>query len=204
MVDAWGPRRVVSIFLAIAAIGSMLMGLTDSIYLAIVGRVMVGLGVSTIFVSNFKLLTEWFSARRMVVIGGLFIAVGGIGVLAASSPLAFMSDRIGWQGTLVAIAILTAFMAVIAFLVIRDRLRTWAGPTCGKTRKPNTNTDATHSEAFARSWPQAGYGPCAYGRAAVSDRFSPSEACGAFRFSNTSIICPRPKPASTSPCSVWH
>ena len=91
LVDSWGPRRTVSSFLLIAAIGSALMGLSENISWAIVGRILVGIGVSTLFVSNFKLLTEWFPPRQMAIMGGIFMAVGGIGVLIASTPLALLS-----------------------------------------------------------------------------------------------------------------
>ena len=121
LVDSWGPRRTVSSFLLIAAIGSALMGLAENISWAIVGRIFVGIGVSTLFVSNFKLLTEWFPPRQMATMGGIFMAVGGIGVLIASTPLALLSDYLGWNWTLVAIGGVTLIMAVAVYLIVRDR-----------------------------------------------------------------------------------
>ena len=59
--------------------------------------VLVGFGVSTLFVSNFKLLAEWFNSRQFVVMGGIFIAVGGIGALVSGVPLAWASSSIGWR-----------------------------------------------------------------------------------------------------------
>ncbi len=140
LVDTWGPRRTVSISLTLAAAGSIIMGLTDSIYLAIFGRVLVGLGVGTIFVANFKLITEWFSPRRLVVIGGLFIGVGGVGVFAASTPLAWLSIRLGWDWTLVAVGVLTAVMALVTFLVVRDRPADLGWPNL----RPDSGTDRTY------------------------------------------------------------
>jgi len=121
LVDSWGPRRTVSAFLLIAAAGSALMGFADSISWAIAGRVLVGVGVSTLFVSNFKLLTEWFSPRQMAVLGGIFMAVGGVGVLIASTPLAYLSNHIGWNWTLILIGGMTLVMAIAVFAVVRDR-----------------------------------------------------------------------------------
>ncbi len=121
LADSWGPRRTVAVLLAVAAAGSMIMGLTSQLSWAIVGRVLVGLGVAPIFVCNFKLLTEWFPARQMVVVGGVFMAVGGVGVLGASAPLAYLSELIGWDGSLAAVGGVTFVMAGLVYLIVRDR-----------------------------------------------------------------------------------
>jgi sugar phosphate permease len=127
LVDSWGPRKTVSMFLVVAAIGSTLMGLAGNISWAITGRVLVGIGVSTLFVSNFKLLTEWFPPRQMATMGGIFMAVGGLGALIASVPLAHVSNYLGWNMTLIAIGGVTLVMAVAVYMVVRDRpaLKGW-------------------------------------------------------------------------------
>ena len=83
LVDSWGPRKTVSSFFLLAAVGSVLMGTASNLTLAMVGRLLVGVGVSTLFVSNFKLLAEWFTPREFVVMGGIFMATGGLGALSA-------------------------------------------------------------------------------------------------------------------------
>ena len=60
LVDIWGPRYTVSLFFVIAALGAVLMSVTERLPIAVFGRVLVKLGVSTLFVSNFKLIAEWF------------------------------------------------------------------------------------------------------------------------------------------------
>jgi sugar phosphate permease len=121
LVDSWGARKTVSSFLLLAAVGSLLMGVTRSIGIAIAGRLLVGIGVSAVFVSNFKLLAEWFRPRQMAILGGLFMTVGGIGVFSASIPLAALSNRLGWNWTLVSVGILTVAMSALVFIVVRNR-----------------------------------------------------------------------------------
>lgn len=121
MADSWGPRKTVSVFFVLAGIGSLLMGIAPNLTLAIVGRVLVGLGVSTVFVCNFKLLSEWFSTRQFVIMGGVFMAMGGVGALSASAPLAWISNIIGWRMTLVVVGIITLFMAALVYVFVRNR-----------------------------------------------------------------------------------
>ncbi len=121
MADSWGPRKTVSVFIVLAGIGSILMGVAPSLPVAILGRILVGLGVSTVFVCNFKLLSEWFSPRRFVVMGGAFMAMGGIGALFSSAPLAWASNVMGWRMTLVAVGIVSLLMAALTYIFVRNR-----------------------------------------------------------------------------------
>ena len=121
LADSWGPRKAVSVFLILAAVGSVVMGLAPTAEWAIAGRVLVGLGVSTLFVANFKLLAEWFTPREFVVMGGVFMAMGGVGALRAGTPLAWLSVSMGWRMTLVIIGLVTLILALLDYLLIRDR-----------------------------------------------------------------------------------
>ena len=121
LVDRWGPRYTVSFFFVIAALGALLMSYTNSLAAAVFGRVMVGLGVSTLFVSNFKLIAEWFDPRQFVVMGGLFMAMGGVGALLASAPLAWVSSLMGWRMTLAVVGAMTFVVAVLILVFVRNR-----------------------------------------------------------------------------------
>ena len=121
LADSWGARKTVSASFVVAAVGSVLMGTAPGLGLAMAGRVLVGLGVSTVFVCNYKLLAEWFEPKRFIIMGGLFQAVGGIGALSAGAPLALASESMGWRATLVVIGGATLVMAGLVWLFVRNR-----------------------------------------------------------------------------------
>jgi MFS family permease len=121
MADSWGPRKTVAVFFVLAGIGSILMGIAPNLPLAIVGRILVGVGVSTVFVCNFKLLSEWFSIRQFVIMGGVFMTMGGVGALISSAPLAWISIMIGWRMTLVLVGSVTLLMAILVAVFVRNR-----------------------------------------------------------------------------------
>ncbi|MGD9125728.1 MAG: MFS transporter [Desulfarculaceae bacterium] len=121
LADSWGPRKTISAFFLLAALGSLLMGLAGSLSWAVIGRVLVGVGVSTVYVCNFKILAEWFRPRQFMVAGGVFMAMGGVGALAAGTPMAFFSGLVGWKGTLVGVGLVSLVIAGLAYIIIRDR-----------------------------------------------------------------------------------
>lgn len=119
--DSIGPRKTVTSFLLIAAAGSIIFGFAPTIEIAFIGRVMVGLGVSMVFIPTMKILSQWFRAREFALMAGILNAVGGIGVLAATWLLALMTALFGWRASFQLIGITTFLIVGLVWLVVRDR-----------------------------------------------------------------------------------
>ncbi len=118
--DAWGPRRTIASFALVAALGAVIFGLSGSFGMAVAGRILVGFGLSTLFVSSMKVFSLWFSGREYARISGIFLAVGGIGWLVAATPLAVLSRWYGWRTVFVVIGIITLFLGLLTWSVIID------------------------------------------------------------------------------------
>jgi sugar phosphate permease len=119
--DSWGPRRTICLFFTVAFVGSLLLGLAPSPLWAIVGRGLVGLGVSMLFVPTMKTLAEWFRIREFATMTGILMAMGGIGTLTATTPLALLSTWIGWRLSFVVVGMITLLLAILVWLFVRDR-----------------------------------------------------------------------------------
>ncbi|MDW7710209.1 MAG: MFS transporter [Deferrisomatales bacterium] len=121
LADSWGPRRTITAFSLLAFAGSVLLGLSPSPAGAIFGRVLVGLGVSMLFVATMKVLAEWFRPGEFATMAGILMAMGGLGSLTAATPLAAVSSWIGWRMSFVAVGFLTLGLAALVWLFVRDR-----------------------------------------------------------------------------------
>ncbi|MES0349998.1 MAG: MFS transporter, partial [Desulfobacteria bacterium] len=119
--DSWGPRRTITLFFTIAFAGSLLLGFAPSLFWAIVGRTLVGLGVSMLFVPTMKVLAEWFRIREFATMTAILMAMGGLGSLTAATPLALLSNWMGWRLSFVIVGILTLLLAILVWLFVRDR-----------------------------------------------------------------------------------
>ncbi|MBC8393622.1 MAG: MFS transporter [Deltaproteobacteria bacterium] len=119
--DSWGPRKTISFFFVVAFIGSLILGLSPSVFLAIAGRTLVGLGVAMLFVPTMKVLAEWFQVREFALMTGILMAMGGLGSLAAATPLVWLSAWIGWRSSFVAIGFFTLILALLVWWIVRDR-----------------------------------------------------------------------------------
>jgi sugar phosphate permease len=134
--DSWGPRRTICLFFTVAFVGSLLLGLAPSLLWAIVGRSLVGLGVSMLFVPTMKTLAEWFRVREFATMTGILMAMGGIGTLTATTPLALLSTWIGWRLSFVVVGIITLLLAILVWLFVRDRPADFGWPSPSEPSGP--------------------------------------------------------------------
>ena len=119
--DSLGPRKTVTFFLLIAAIGSLVFGLAQNFTTAFIGRLLVGFGVSMVFIPTMKILSQWFRAHEFAIMAGILNAVGGLGVMAATWLLALMTAKFGWRLSFEAIGVATFVLLVLVWLIVRDR-----------------------------------------------------------------------------------
>jgi sugar phosphate permease len=118
--DSWGPRKTITVFFALAGAASIFLGMVDSLGLAILARILVGLGVAMLFVPTMKVMTNWFKPEEFARMTGILMAVGGLGAYTASRPLAWLSDILGWRGSFVAIGAVTLVLAVAIWFLVRN------------------------------------------------------------------------------------
>ncbi|MBF0190112.1 MAG: MFS transporter [Magnetococcales bacterium] len=120
LVDTVGPRHVVAMGGVIAATGSWIFGMADTLSTAITGRLLIGLGVSVTFIALLKLNAVWFHDRHFATITGATILLGNLGALLAAAPLTWVLDHLSWREVFVMLAGFSWLMALLAWWLVRD------------------------------------------------------------------------------------
>ncbi|MEN9460480.1 MAG: hypothetical protein RIS84_500 [Pseudomonadota bacterium] len=121
LADTLGTRASVTVGNLIGGLGSIIFGLATDFEMAAVGRLMVGFGVSVVFVGLMKSNTVWFSERNYGVISGLTLFLGNLGAFFAAKPLAMLLEYYSWRTVFIGIGIFSIFLAVISLLWVRNR-----------------------------------------------------------------------------------
>ena len=117
--DFFGPRRTVTLGMLLAGAGSVLFGLAPGVMVAYIARLLVGLGVSVVFISLLKVQAVWFPKERFATMTGITSLVGNFGGILATTPLALLVLAIGWQQSFIAIGIISlALVAAIWFFIL--------------------------------------------------------------------------------------
>lgn len=119
--DSLGPKKTVTLFTLVAALGAILFGLSPTFFSAILGRTMVGLGVAVLFIPTLKILANWFEKEKFAIVTGFLMAIGGVGWLWAAAPLAFLTLWLGWRTTFITMGCVSLALAVLTYLIVKDR-----------------------------------------------------------------------------------
>jgi len=96
-LDRYGPRRVAAALLLVAGLGSAAFAMADGFATLALGRALIGVGSSACLMGAMKAFTLWFPLDRMSTLNGIVIAVGGLGGIAATTPLEFGAGAWGWR-----------------------------------------------------------------------------------------------------------
>ena len=121
LLDKYGPRRIESFLLLFTALGAAIFATATSFNMLVIGRALIGLGVSACLMAAFKSFVQWFPADRLPLANGLHMTAGGLGVLCASSPTAWLLETLAWRDLFWILAIATLLIAVIIFFVVPDK-----------------------------------------------------------------------------------
>ena len=97
LLDRYGPRLVDSTLLVVAAAGSLLFAVADSVASLLVGRALIGLGVAVGLMAGLKAIILWFPPERVALANGCYIMLGALGALSATGPAETVVQDLGWR-----------------------------------------------------------------------------------------------------------
>ncbi|KPJ99943.1 MAG: hypothetical protein AMJ60_03280 [Desulfobacterales bacterium SG8_35] len=121
LLDRFGPRRVEAALLLFAALGALIFARAESFTSLIIGRALIGLGVSACLMAAFKGFVIWLPAERLPLANGIQMVSGGVGALAATTPVEMALRFTDWRGVFLALAGLTLLAALGIFLLVPER-----------------------------------------------------------------------------------
>lgn len=124
LLDRIGVRKTIGSLGVIAAIGNVIFALGPSLAAVTIGRALVGAGVGGFYVSCLKALSIWFESDKFATLTGLLTAMGNLGALFASSPLALISVGIGWRGAYAIIALAMSIFIALTWISLTERRHT--------------------------------------------------------------------------------
>ncbi|MGI6684957.1 MAG: MFS transporter [Bacillota bacterium] len=120
-VDYVGQRKTAGLGVLLTAIGSILFSMAHSGWALFIGRVLVGIGSATVFLSITKIQVNWFYTRQFASISGVTQLVSNTGGMLAQTPLILIVGAIGWRDTYEIIAGICLFISLLIFLLVKDK-----------------------------------------------------------------------------------
>lgn len=120
LADSWGPRRLLTAGALVAGVGSLSFALSDGMFWACTGRLLIGGSVAVAFVAMLKLSSHWMAPRQFSLASGMALFLGILGAVFAGTPLHLLVDAYGWRPVMLASSILPFAVAALIWIVVRD------------------------------------------------------------------------------------
>jgi len=129
LIDRYGPRKVETTLLVVAASGALLFGLADSTAGLVVARALIGAGVSGCLMCALNGFQRWFPPEKRPAMTGWIMVAAGLGGVFATAPAEWGVSIAGWRAVFYVLAALTLLAALLVWQWVPASPRGGAGET---------------------------------------------------------------------------
>ena len=123
LVDRWGAKKALAIFMAWWSSANMLHGFAQGALSLAFYRALLGIGEPGNFMAGFRAISEWYSPKEKAFVNGLLNGGAAVGAIVAPPLVAWLSISYGWRMAFVATGAL-GFFWLAAWMWVVPRAET--------------------------------------------------------------------------------
>ncbi|OHT15024.1 transporter [Tritrichomonas foetus] len=102
-----------------SATGALICGLSKSLFVGCIGRLLVGFGSAPIYASACRCFANWVNLKYYSRCVGAFIAFAGMGSFIAQGPFSILANYMPWQYVFYLISMLGYLFAILIAVFVR-------------------------------------------------------------------------------------
>jgi len=119
-LDRYGPKRCMLVCAVVAFFGTLAFAAATTPAGLVTARILMGLGSSCYLMAPLALYARRFPPERFAALAGIQMAIGTIGTLLVTAPLAWASAEFGWRATFLFVAAIVVIGAALVAIVVRE------------------------------------------------------------------------------------
>ena len=147
-LDRFGPRVTEMTLMIFAIAGALIFSWADNFTSLVIGRVLIGIGVSACLMAAFSGFRTWFPLERQGQLASGMLVFGTSGALVTSWPVHAILPYIGWRGVFVSMAAFSCLAIIVLYFGL---------PVKTRVTESNASKDKKQSSVATFSW--ASYKP---------------------------------------------
>jgi sugar phosphate permease len=120
LVDRFGPRRIISLFMIILVGGAILFTNVTYFEMGFISRFLIGFGSAAVWISGIKIISYWFKRSERGLTTGVFSASANFGATAALLIMPLVAIAYGWRQGYILTVIPLIILIGLNWLLIRD------------------------------------------------------------------------------------
>jgi len=118
LLDKFGPKKIISIFLLIALIGTASFALSQTFSGLFISRILIGIGVSACLMAPLTGYRIWFANNMQQRANSWMLMIASLGFLSSTLPVQLLLPSFGWRAIFggIAILILASIFLMLLFV----------------------------------------------------------------------------------------
>lgn len=120
MLDKYGPAKVLKLAIAALSVGCFLFATATELWVAYMGRFLMGAGSAFGFVGMLTLAAGWFDAKRFVIIVALSEMVCLLIVSIGQFFLPVVIEALGWRFVIQLSGVISAIVLMLTWMLVYD------------------------------------------------------------------------------------
>ena len=120
VVDRFSAKTAIVCALFFCCSGIVLISYSESIYVLMGSRLIMGLAGSFCLIACIRVATNYFRTEKLGFAIGVVISIGMLGGYAAQQPLALLMDAYGWRHALFIVGMIGFVIMMLIFLFVRS------------------------------------------------------------------------------------
>ncbi len=120
ILDRFGARITLTLALLICSMGGLIFATAETIQMAYIGRLLIGVGSGVGFLGSLVLIGKWFPQSRFAMLSGMTMTIAMFAAMGSQAPLALLVDAVGWRDTIFYGSVAGLGLALATGLVVRS------------------------------------------------------------------------------------
>ena len=118
MLDKFGPKKIISIFLLIAFVGTTSFALSQTFSGLFISRILIGIGVSACLMAPLTGYRIWFAENLQQRANSWMLMIASLGFVSSTLPVQLLLPSFGWRWIFggIAILILVSIFLMLIFI----------------------------------------------------------------------------------------
>lgn len=117
--DRFSPRMIIVVSILVCAIGSLMFGLSQNIFIGSLARLLMGGGSAFAFVSVLVIIFDLFQSKYFAFLTGVTQMLAAFGAILGQIPLGSLVAFIGWRKAMFVLAAIGFMLAFLTFSFIK-------------------------------------------------------------------------------------
>ncbi len=119
LMDRYGIKKILSFASIVCGVGALVFSIADRLFIAGLGRLMIGAGSSFAFIAMVYISSHWFPPKKRAFLIGIANSVAMLGASMGSGPLAMLIQVLHWRKTIAALGLFGILLGCVVWLLFR-------------------------------------------------------------------------------------